>query len=373
MILHVFQDGSGADATVTAGGQTRVTALDGTASSWTLIGSFPVGGSSEAKQLLWVGRAVGGTIIVAGGNAAGDDVYWRIYEFTDDNTGTTVAQLIENVTAGATVNSTGTSAAIADASVSVTGENRLCLNFVGVNDDNAVSDFAGQIGGTWVEAVAEYADATGTDACIQLQRAAVAASIDFLTGSGAGVSFGNSPRDEAAQSFTPDGDSTVANVQLVLATEFSPADDVIVEIQTDTAGAPSGTVLGTARISSSSLASTFAAYSFAISASLTAGTTYWIVVSRSGALDSNDFLWQQAAVSYGSGQPATLNGAVWSVGGTDFAFKVTYSLAKIDGGTFTMAASDAWGTVGFALVPQPPAAKSLVPPPRRQLATVYRM
>ena len=53
--------------------------------------------------------------------------------------------------------------------MTTTAAGRLALQFVAVNDDLAVGPFTGMTGGIWVEAVAEFASATGTDGCIQLQ------------------------------------------------------------------------------------------------------------------------------------------------------------------------------------------------------------
>lgn len=179
IIFHVLQDGATTGAvaltTITAG---RIEDLAGTDNAVTFIGEFAVGGSAEARQYLWIGRVIattGGTQW-SGTNSTSEDVYPRAYEFTSCSTGTTLATVIENVTAGATVNSTGTSATAADASVTTTGPDRLALNLVAVNDDNAIGAFTGQSGGTWVEAVAEFAESSGTDGMIQLQTAAMASA-----------------------------------------------------------------------------------------------------------------------------------------------------------------------------------------------------
>ncbi len=190
-VLHIFQDGS-ASGTVTLTGMDagRREALDGTADTLTSIGAFPVGGASEAIQHLWIGRTVGGSAFpnYVGGNSGTDDIY--IFEYVFNNGisgalgGTSLATVIENVTGGSTVNSTGTSATASDASVTTTGSDRLALNFLGINDDNAFAGFTGESGGTWTTR-ASYAEPSGTDGAIYLIDAAMAAAgtIDGGTGS----------------------------------------------------------------------------------------------------------------------------------------------------------------------------------------------
>ena len=64
------------------------------------------------------------------------------------------------------------SAASADTGVTTLGADRLALQFVAVDDDNPMDAVHRRCtGGTWAEAVAEFASATGTDGCIQLQTA----------------------------------------------------------------------------------------------------------------------------------------------------------------------------------------------------------
>lgn len=175
VIVQLLQDGSTGGAVVQTTA-TNISALDGTASAYTAIGSFNVGSPTVAIQHLFIGRWSSGSSTIGGTNSTSEDLYIRSYLFRDGSTGTTLATVIENVTAGSTVNGVGTSGTIADASVTTLGPDRLALNFVAINDDNAVAAFTGMTGGTWAEAVAEYADATGTDGCVQLQTASMASA-----------------------------------------------------------------------------------------------------------------------------------------------------------------------------------------------------
>jgi hypothetical protein len=104
--------------------------------------------------------------------------------FYNVSTGTTLASVIENGTAGATVNVTGTSNTAADASVQTLGPDRLALNFLAINDDNAFAGFTGQSGGTWTLGHT-VAEASGTDGATAMLYAAMATAgtIDGGTGS----------------------------------------------------------------------------------------------------------------------------------------------------------------------------------------------
>ena len=176
-IVHILQDGGTATAMTVTGG-TNIEALDGTANTWTPImyGSYRwywCGGTSDAVQYLLIGRATSTSApTISGGNSTSEDLYIRSYQFSNVNTGTTQAALIENYdsTYGDLLVTLGNSNTASDSSVSTLGPDRLALNFVAVNDDNAIAQFSGQSGGTWTE-VAEYAESSGTDGAIQLQYA----------------------------------------------------------------------------------------------------------------------------------------------------------------------------------------------------------
>lgn len=105
------------------------------------------------------------------GGTEGCDVYCRMYAFRGVSLGTTLAEVIESEGFGS-----GTSTTIADTGVTTTGPDRLAVQMISVNDDNAVGPMTGMTGGTWGEPVAEYATATGTDACIAINTADMAAA-----------------------------------------------------------------------------------------------------------------------------------------------------------------------------------------------------
>lgn len=141
------------------------------------------------------------------------------------------------------------------------------------------------------------------------------------------ITFGTSQNDwqnvgqastwqQQAVKFTTSEVDTGATASFSIKKNGSPTDNLTVSIETDAAGQPSGTVLGTAQIAAGSVPNscgspvTFPTIS---SISLSAGTSYWVVFSRSGGLDNSN--------SYGicftdnSDPPYTyvFNGSVWSI------------------------------------------------------------
>lgn len=181
VILQALEDGTtglGPDLTFTF---TNVEALDGTDSSMTGITAHispqgTVGSPIAALQYVRIGRVMANGTVTVNMATSANDGYARLYEFSGVHTGSALADVIENGTAGSHVNGAGTSATIADSGVTTLGADRLAINLVAVNDDNALDAFTGMTGGTWAEATAEYLTATGTDGAIGLQTATIASA-----------------------------------------------------------------------------------------------------------------------------------------------------------------------------------------------------
>ncbi len=70
-----------------------------------------------------------------------------------------------------TGSSTGTSATIADQTVTTTAASRIAVNLVALASNQTIGAFSGESGGTWVEAVSEYNSASGLGITMQLQTA----------------------------------------------------------------------------------------------------------------------------------------------------------------------------------------------------------
>lgn len=170
-VVHVLQDGTNAGVPAITS-VTNAENLSGVDNVLTKVGQFDVGNPAAARHHVWVGRSLNtSAMVITGSNTGGDDVYVRVYVFSGVSASTSLTKVIENGSPGATVVATGTSDTAADADVTTLGPERLVVNLLAINDDNPVGAFSGQTGGTWAETVAEYATASGTDGCIQIQTA----------------------------------------------------------------------------------------------------------------------------------------------------------------------------------------------------------
>lgn len=84
----------------------------------------------------------------------------------------------------------------------------------------------------------------------------------------------------------------VSFIKLRLRKEGNPADELNISIQSDDSGAPSGVMLASATLSSAAISSDGYAWcqvDFTVMPKLTAGTTYWLVVQCSGALNASAY------------------------------------------------------------------------------------
>jgi len=84
--------------------------------------------------------------------------------------------------------------------------------------------------------------------------------------------------------------ATAHNIDVRIRKIGSPTDNVIVELQTNSGGNPSGTVLATATFPHTDFTGAFATVNktLDVTAALTSGTTYWLVFRKAGALSSTD-------------------------------------------------------------------------------------
>ena len=135
---------------------------------------------------------------------------------------------------------------------------------------------------------------------------------------------------EGAQSFLSDATaSTLQQVRVALRKTNSPTDNLIFEVQTDSAGVPSGTVVGTvATIAGTTLTTSEANYTYSCSIALSASTTYWIVARRSGARDTtNYYSWRKTTSdSYANGAVFTRGSLGWISATGDALFEVSMLL-----------------------------------------------
>lgn len=128
------------------------------------------------------------------------------------------------------------------------------------------------------------------------------------------TAFGsNTTIQQAAQSFVA-ASTSVSEIRVRLKEIATMGDNVVVEIQSDSAGSPSGTVVGTVgTILGTALTPSTATYTLPCSISVTVGTTYWVVVRRSGAIDAVNYAQiGYMFVGWGTALYKTYNGSTWA-------------------------------------------------------------
>lgn len=136
------------------------------------------------------------------------------------------------------------------------------------------------------------------------------------TGSGL-TSLGDaSARSKLAQSFQIVGDTVweAQFIKLRMKKEETPADNLVVGLHSDSAGKP-GSLLASASLSGASVNENLNWQTLQLSAkvALAVGTTYWLVVERSGAVDATNYYMIDANedLGYADGVMMIWNGSAW--------------------------------------------------------------
>lgn len=144
--------------------------------------------------------------------------------------------------------------------------------------------------------------------------------------------------DKLAQSFQVSSLTPVAEVDLWLKKVGTPTGNLTVEIQTDSAGEPSGTAVtnGTSNtVSASTLTTSFADITFTFSSnpSLASGTTYWLVLTTSDTQSNTNYVvWgaDTSTPSYADGSMSGEDAGTWSALSADAIFTVTAPTTQYD-------------------------------------------
>lgn len=134
-----------------------------------------------------------------------------------------------------------------------------------------------------------------------------------------------------AQSFVPTGDITAFRTDLLISKTGSPT-QISIEIQTDSSGEPSGTVVSgsAANLAGSAVnvLPTYIKFNFPTPVALANATKYWIVVRATGAVSdiSNGFYWKGSSANPYASQNASRStdaGSNWvAASGFDHTFKL---------------------------------------------------
>ena len=158
--------------------EVNVEELDGTPNNiQAIFTGSGIGSGSASRESVFICRVTAngtcsGDFTVG---ASGEDIFCRMYEFSDEVAGTTIATVVENA-ASTWVGLSGTGTTIDSVELTTNGANRLGVHFVGVAAEQTLGNFTGETGGDWTEAVAEFASATGATATLQLQTAEMVAA-----------------------------------------------------------------------------------------------------------------------------------------------------------------------------------------------------
>lgn len=110
---------------------------------------------------------------------------------------------------------------------------------------------------------------------------------------------------------------TANQVKLIMAKVGAPSDNLVVTIETDSSGSPSGTPItnGTSNnLAGSGLKTTAEeqVFSFASAFTLSAGTSYWVVVSRSGVSSITDYYFAYAhSTNFANFSGKRFDGTTW--------------------------------------------------------------
>jgi hypothetical protein len=131
-----------------------------------------------------------------------------------------------------------------------------------------------------------------------------------------------------AQSFQVDSGPEVAVVVLWLKKAGGPTDQLLLEIQTDASGLPSGTVISNGSsepVTGGAIGLTYGwvGFRFATSPGLSANTPYHLVLKRTGSLSAADhYVWgsDRSSPGYTGGTPSVFNGSAWTAEAADQAF-----------------------------------------------------
>ena len=191
LLLDIVERGLTGDFSGPSNG-VNINRLDGSSGFLTgYISNHGIGSPSTSQRFVYAGRAAAnGTCSVdLTVGASGNDLFARIYEISGASTGTTTGTVFE-----ASAVEANTTTTIVDSSVTTLGADRLAVQFVALESNQALGDFTGETGGDWTEAFAEFASSTGVTATLQIQTAnmTAAGTIDggtiSITSAGWGVS-----------------------------------------------------------------------------------------------------------------------------------------------------------------------------------------
>lgn len=148
------------------------------------------------------------------------------------------------------------------------------------------------------------------------QQASTATNNDGNQAFGITTTDGRSGK-RSAEKMTPSSTFICTKIAAYLRKQGSPGDNVVISIQADSAGVPSGVALASGTVAGSSLSSANS-NQFTITlntpVTLNSGTPYWIVFSRSGSVSNTDYYRNSSGAYSGSTFYVESSGGSWTLG-----------------------------------------------------------
>jgi len=129
-------------------------------------------------------------------------------------------------------------------------------------------------------------------------------------------SFGNSFSQRQAQSFLPSVSAFMSQVIIRTDVEASPTGQIKMELYSNNAGVP-GSLIQAADATQNPSAGADVTYTFTGGPKLDGGTTYWLVISRTTALDDDNYFYLSCSSTtpanpYANGVLLFYDGGSWS-------------------------------------------------------------
>jgi len=152
--------------------------LTGTSASMSTFSTIPIGLTPTGKQETRMGRAIAaGTVSMDVGHDLGTaSMFAQFFEFSGVIAGPKVAE--NNRAFNETSNPGGnwtygqdTTTSIIAPNIVTGGEDRLAVNFMAVNGNQALAEYSGETGGDYVKPIAEFSSGLGTAGSIGFQMA----------------------------------------------------------------------------------------------------------------------------------------------------------------------------------------------------------
>lgn len=170
---------------------------------------------------------------------------------------------------------------------------------------------------------------------------------------GASNGFGRAAaatQEKCAQSINESGAlGGVMVITVRLGKTGSPTDNAVIQIQSDSAGSPSGSVLASGSVAAASITTTASDVTITLDTAVnfSAGTTYWLVFTRSGSGDSTNYYQAGGSVStsYANGSAKYYSSSAWT--GTVDAADLYFIVKNTAGSVFKTSAAVSATCAGF--------------------------